>query len=86
LDRIISNYKISSIDWLKIDVESAEVHVLEGAKNALSITKNIILEIHTKEIGLKCEKILKNSGFTMFLVSESSAGIYSVHAKRINQS
>lgn len=86
LDRIISNYKISSIDWMKIDVESAEVHVLEGAKNALSITKNVLIEIHTTENGLKCEKILKNSGFTMSLVSESSAGIYSVHAKRINQS
>jgi len=86
LDKIVYNYKISAIDWIKIDVEGAEVHVLEGAKNALSVTKNVLIEIHTKENRLKCEKILKNSGFTMSLVSESSAEIFSVHAKRINQS
>jgi len=84
LDRIVSNYKISTIDWIKVDVEHAELHVLNGAKKALSVTKNIMIEIHTKEIGLKCEEILKKSGFNISFVSQSSDEIYTIHAKKIN--
>ena len=82
LDRIVTEYKLEIIDWLKIDVEQAEVHVLEGAKDALSITKNVLIEIHTKEIGLKCEKILKNAGFAITILSRTKQGIYYVYAKK----
>ena len=82
LDRIVTEYKLEIIDWLKIDVEKAEVHVLEGAKDALSITKNVLIEIHTKKIGLKCEKILKNAGFAITILSRTKQGIYHVYAKK----
>ena len=33
------------IDWLLIDVESAELMVLKGAKEALKKTKRVIVEV-----------------------------------------
>jgi len=70
LDSIVSDFKLSQIDWLKIDVESAELMVLEGATKTLSITKNIILEIHSKKNGQECLKILENQGFSIEIIKK----------------
>ncbi len=70
LDSIVSDFKLLKIDWLKIDVESAELMVLEGATKTLSITKNIILEIHSKKNGQECLKILENQGFSIEIIKK----------------
>lgn len=48
LDNFINKQKINYIDILKIDVESFENYVLLGAKQALSKTKYLLLEITIK--------------------------------------
>jgi FkbM family methyltransferase len=80
IDSIISENLISKVDWLKIDVESAEVFVLQGAKKTLQITNNVLLEVHTKENGLACEKMLKDAGFKIEIIRQTKAGIYNLHA------
>lgn len=82
IDSIVSEKMISKVDWLKIDVESAEVFVLQGAKKTLELTDNIILEIHTLENGQVCEKMLKNAGFKIETIRHGKSEIYNVHAFR----
>ncbi len=45
---LIKEHKISEINWMKIDVEGAELEVLKGAHNILSNSKRIklLIEIH----------------------------------------
>ena len=71
LDGIVSDFKLLQIDWLKIDVESAEVMVLKGAKKTLEMTKNLILEIHSKKNGEECLEILDNQGFEIEIIKKS---------------
>lgn len=49
LDSIIDEKKIDRIDWILIDVEGAENSVLKGGTKALSLARNIIVEIHYQE-------------------------------------
>jgi len=70
LDSIVSEYGLKKIDWMKIDVETAEVNVLEGAKNSLDITNNLIVEIHSRYNGKKCKEILKNNGFNIQILTK----------------
>ena len=56
---------------MKIDVESAEVMVLKGAKKTLEMTKNLILEIHSKKNGEECLEILDNQGFEIEIIKKS---------------
>ena len=48
LDTLVRDLNVSGIDWLKIDVEGAELSVLKGADNTLQITKNLIIEVWNK--------------------------------------
>jgi len=74
LDSIISEFQLIQIDWMKIDVESAEVMVLKGAKKTLEITKNLILEIHSKKNGEDCLQVLKNFGFEISIIKKFKNG------------
>jgi FkbM family methyltransferase len=59
---IMREFGLKRIDWLKIDVEEAEMEVLEGTD--LSCVKNIILEYKaSKRAAIK--KILKKAGFSV---------------------
>ena len=55
LDNLLSENKISveQINWIKIDVEGAELEVLKGATGVLSKSKDIslLIEIHDVENG-----------------------------------
>lgn len=71
IDSIVSEFQLSHIHWMKIDVESAEVMVLKGAKKTLELTKNVILEIHSTKNGKECLEILENNGFTIEIIKKS---------------
>lgn len=67
LDNIVSDLGIEKVDFVKMDIEGAEVQALEGAKKVLTTAKKIAMETH---LGINNEKttpkvqfILKNYGF-----------------------
>ena len=52
LDNILSDLQIDKVDWIKVDVEGAEVNVLRGAKGIISSNLDnirLIIECHSNE-------------------------------------
>jgi len=82
LDKIVSDFSLLKIDWLKIDIETAEVKALEGTKEALKITENLLLEIHSKKNGEDCERLLKNNGFDIRIIYKESEEYYTILATK----
>lgn len=56
VDKLLSEIKVKKVDWLKIDVEGAELMVLEGSKQTLIDNEQmkLIIEIHRHN-----DKVLK---------------------------
>lgn len=50
IDKLVEENKIKEIDLLKIDVQGAELKVLEGANNSLPRIKNIWVEVSMKRV------------------------------------
>lgn len=48
LQDIISEYNIERIDILKIDIEGAEIEVLEGYQSWIKLVKALIIELHDR--------------------------------------
>lgn len=75
LDNLLKN-RFQKINWIKIDVEGAELAVLRGSTNTLKNTKNILIEIHEHILRQNNEdyndilKILKENGFKLRLFNE----------------
>jgi FkbM family methyltransferase len=61
LDNILESINITEVNWIKIDVEGAELEVLKSAVNTLSSNKNItlVIEIHGIEIYIQMIEYLK---------------------------
>ena len=74
MDHELKNY--TQIDWIKIDVEGAELSVLRGAMQTLKITNKILIEVHEKILEKNNQNvdeilsILKSNGFTITLFPE----------------
>jgi hypothetical protein len=69
LDQIISELGLRTIDWLKIDVEGHEVDVMEGGKNALRVTRNVILEVARRN-EKECEELVEECGLELVAVEK----------------
>ncbi|MHA2337854.1 MAG: FkbM family methyltransferase [Candidatus Hodarchaeales archaeon] len=73
LDTFIEKNKIKP-NLLKIDVEGAELLVLEGGKNYLSENKPLLLiETHGDKIKKKCFNFLQEIGYTHFKPIDSNS-------------
>lgn len=75
LDDFIYKYGIDQIELIKIDVEGHEIECLEGAKKALMITKNIVIEYHSDQLKLKTINILEANGFSIIIKNSLIFGI-----------
>src|SRR5215204_2526758 len=63
---LIKEYGINEVNWMKIDVEGAELEVLKGAHNILSNSKriNLLIEIHdTNKLYKPIVEILNSHNF-----------------------
>jgi len=71
------NTKYSKIDFIKIDVEGAELDVLKGGTKTLKITKKILIELHedllkkNKQNSEMILNLLKNNDFKIKLFTEN---------------
>ena len=68
LDGLLVDRGITHVDFLKIDVEGAEVLCLEGAQTALEVSEKIIVEYHTPELRDSCMRILAAHHFKYEIV------------------
>lgn len=50
LDDVLAEEGISVVDHLKIDVEGAEMRVLDGAPKTLARTRRIVMEVHPPQV------------------------------------
>ncbi|MDG6933063.1 MAG: FkbM family methyltransferase [Nitrososphaerota archaeon] len=62
LDQLVKQRGLEVIDWLIVDVEGHELHVLQESKSALSITKRLIIEV-SRSTENACLGILNAAGF-----------------------
>jgi FkbM family methyltransferase len=65
LDGMVAEGKIPVPDMLKIDVEGAEILVLNGARETISSRKpKMVLAVHSDELERQCREILEPLGYT----------------------
>lgn len=84
LEDFLKREKISQIDLMKLDVETFEPQVLEGAGESLKIMQPIILiEIQSDEIGKKVQELLAPMQYDIYNIDETK-GIIKVE-KLIDQ-
>jgi FkbM family methyltransferase len=65
LDNLLRSAAITTVDWMKIDVEGAEYEVLKGAKEILSANKqiSILVEVHGKDTYRPTIELLRSNNF-----------------------
>ena len=72
LKSLVSQYNIDQIDFLKIDVEGAEIEVLKGLEGVK--VNFIAMEYHGKERKNRAEEMLKKMGFKVISLDEEELG------------
>lgn len=78
LDNVVAKFKIHHIDWIKIDVEGAEVDVLKGGnKTFADAAQNVIIEVSNidalkflAERGFKIRKLFVGLTASYFLAAK----------------
>lgn len=74
IDQLIKGAGIPTPDILKIDVEGAELHVLQGARKLLESVKPIlIIEIHTIAMMFSVSELLKNNSYELRIIDEKES-------------
>jgi FkbM family methyltransferase len=88
LDHILSQQQNgishADINWIKIDVEGAELEVLKGAHNVLSYSKDIVLfiEIHGKDNYKPVIELLNSYNIRVIFQKNYDAGDLHIIARR----
>ena len=71
LDGTVDRGEVPSPNLLKIDVEGAEVAVLEGTRDTLQSSRPIVLaELHTAATAVQCVNILKDCGYSVRVLND----------------
>jgi len=76
LDNILNENKVQRVNYVKIDVEGAELEVLKGALNVLEANKRItlIIEIHGGEIYPQVMEFLKTHDLQIIYEKSNEKG------------
>lgn len=73
LDDLVSKGEIPPPDYMKIDVEGAELLVLSGAKSLLTnYYPTIFLATHGTEVHRQCCKLLKSNGYKLQSINNNN--------------
>lgn len=66
LDQLIAEGKVPTPDYIKMDVEGAEVQVLQGAKSLIEKSHpTIFLATHGDDIQRECRQLLSSFGYKL---------------------
>jgi len=75
LDNILRELCLSKIDFIKIDIEGAEIEALEGAEQTLKNTHKIMIASYHERNGIKTShkiaQTLINSGFKTYIAENN---------------
>ena len=74
LDHILFRVGIKKVDFLKMDVEGAEIEALEGAKRILEVTNKIVIETHVRnarKTTFQVKRFLKTRDFEVRVETRS---------------
>ena len=65
LDDVLAEQGVNAVDMLKVDVEGAELEVLEGARRTLTSTRRVALETTAGQLSDAVETLLGDLGFEL---------------------
>ena len=78
LDNLVAQAGIaaSGVNWIKVDVEGAEIEILKGAHSILSNSKNIslLVEVHGLENYVQTKEILESYRFRKEFETSNTEG------------
>ena len=70
LDNIVAEIGMKRVDFIKMDIEGAELEALEGARKILKSARKVVVECHHingKPTWPKVQQFLKNNGFKTYV-------------------
>ena len=69
----LDDFSFDRLDLIKIDVEGFEESVLQGSLNTLAkFQPKIIIETHSKNLGIKCNDLIVKQGYVLERVIKAS--------------
>ena len=82
IDSLLREYNVAKVDWLKIDVEGAELMVLEGCKRTIAENERLklLVEIHTPSN--EVHKFLKKLSFQITYLEQNEQIPYHILASK----
>jgi FkbM family methyltransferase len=71
LDSLLEDQSIAPPNFIKIDVEGAEVQVLRGAEQLIERCHPVmVIELHTSELARECSELLRCKGYSAQIIQE----------------
>jgi FkbM family methyltransferase len=74
LDEMCRHAGFGAVDLIKIDVEGAEIDVLQGAQDVLAMASRLVLEWHSPALRGATIALLQKRGFRLLLADEHRFG------------
>ena len=81
LDTLLRKFNVDRVDWIKIDVEGAELAVLKGASHVLEAAKNLIIEASYENANGVFD-LLKSKGYKVTVLAKYGKENFYILTKR----